>query len=94
MNYKYKIGHIEEDSGWIFIDYENAIYDVNGFVELVKKIFENCNGKIIEVGEMRYEIIGAELKLIYQYDDLFGMVVEYSNRCAKEDAISFIKKYI
>ena len=94
MNYKYTIGHISEDSRWICINYENAIYDLYGFAELVKKICDDCDGKIVEVGKMRYEIIGAELKLIYQYDDLFGMVIEYPDDCAKDTAIAFIKKYI
>ena len=57
MNYKYTIGHIAEDSRWIYINYEDAIYDSKGFVELVKKISDDCNGKIVEVGIMRYEII-------------------------------------
>ena len=40
------------------------------------------------------KIIGAELDLIYQYDDLFGMIVEYPDNITLEKTITFIKKYI
>lgn len=94
MKYEYTIGHIFDNDRWIGIEYEAAIYDVNGFVELVKKIRDDCKGKIIDVGEMRYKIVGAEIELIYQYDDLFGMIVEYPSDLSRESAIEFIKKYI
>ena len=94
MKYTYKIGHIFEAERWISIDYENEIYEIDGFVELVKKISDNCNGKIKNVGEIRYKIIGAELDLIYQYDDLFGMIIEYPDNLNQENVITFIKKFI
>ena len=49
---------------------------------------------MVEVGDIRYEIVGAELKLVYQYDYLFGMVIEYPKECEKDRVIAFIKKYI
>ena len=94
MKYEYTIGNVFDNERWISIQYEDATYDVNGFVEFVKKIRDDCKGKIVSVGEMRYKIVGAELALIYQYDDLFGMVVEYPSDLTRESVIEFIKKYI
>ena len=88
--YTYKIGQISKPDRWIFIDYENAIYEIDGFVELIKKISNDYNGKIISIGDTRYKIIGAELDLIYQYDDLFGMIIEYPDNLNIEEVITFI----
>ena len=92
--YTYKIGQIFKPDRWISIDYENAIYEMDGFVELIKKISDDCNGKVLSIGNTRYKIIGVELDLIYQSDDLFGMVIEYSDNLNIEEVITFIKRYI
>ena len=94
MNYSYTIGKTFSKERWISIYYENAIYEIDGFLELVKKISNNCSDKIKSIGNNRYKIIGAELDLIYQYDDLFGMIVEYPDNITLEKTITFIKKYI
>lgn len=63
-------------------------------MELIKKISDDCNGKVLSIGNTRYKIIGVELDLIYQSDDLFGMVIEYSDNLNIEEVITFIKRYI
>ena len=49
MNYVYTIGHIAEDSRWIYIDYEDAMNDSEGFVELVKKFATIVMGKWLKL---------------------------------------------
>lgn len=92
MEYTYEIITELDNGEWIFITYEDWD-EPEGFVHLVKKIQSSCNGKIVNVGWMRYKIIGAELDLVYQFDDLFGMVVEYPKDCEKEKVIEFLKKF-
>lgn len=92
MDYKYKVTMESDDDRWIFIHYEDWD-EPEGFVQFVKRVRAACNGKIIAVGDERYKIVGAEVDLIYQFDDLFGMVIEYPDDCPKEKALDFIKRY-
>jgi len=94
VSYQYRISMERDESRWICIYYDNWMDDINGFVSLVKTIQDDCSGIIMKEGIDRYIIIGSELPLVYQYDGLFGMVVEYPFGCEKEKAIEFIKRYI
>lgn len=94
MDYKYKISSIREESRWICIYYDNWEDDPEGFANFIKRIKEDNSGVIMKVGIDRYAIIGAKMDLVYQYDGLFGMVVEYLSDDDKEEAIEFLEKYM
>lgn len=74
MNYKYEIMMINEKDRWIFIKHEDWDED-DAFVNLIKSIQKDCNGKIIDIGDVRYKIEGSDFDLIYQWDSCFGTVV-------------------
>lgn len=91
MKSKYKITNINHSEKWIYIyDEYTSFCESDGFVDLLKRICNACDGKIINVGEIQFQIIGDKFDLTYQWDDLFGIVVIYSN----ETQIADIRKYI
>ena len=93
-NYKYSIMNINEKDGWIFIGCEGGdqYEEYEPFVNFVKTINKDFSGKIIEVGEMRYKIENLEPDMVFQWDDLFGIVVEYKNN--KDEVLEFLKRTV
>jgi hypothetical protein len=90
MNYHYKIGIVDEKEKWIFISHDEWD-EIDAFVNLVKDIQNECNGKIIEVGDTQYKVEGSLFNLIYQWDSCFGSVVIYNRNEQKEPAIEFLQ---
>jgi len=95
--YTYRILHISKDDKWIFIicNEEDSINECEPFVALVKSIAQKWNngewqGKISSVGETRYRINNDPLNLVYQWDDLFGIVFDCQNNINLDDIKSFI----
>ena len=80
--YTYKITDISETDKWIYIscNEEDSVYESEPFVEVVKLIAKKWNdnewqGHISSVGEMRYKVKNDPINLVYQWDDLFGIVL-------------------
>ena len=95
--YQYLIKNISISDNWIFIkcNDEDSLNDSTTFVYLLKAITKKLNDgkwkeKISSVGNMRYKIKNDPLNLIYQWDDLFGIVFEYSN----DSNLDYIKTFI
>lgn len=95
MKSKYKIASINHSEKWIYIYDENTKHcEYDGFVNLVNRICNACNGEIISVGEIQYQIIGDKFDLMYKWDDLFGIVVIYSNEIHLNDIIKYIETFL
>ncbi len=92
MNYHYKISIVDEKEKWIFISHDNWD-EIDAFVNLVKELQKDCNGKITEVGDAQYKIEGSLFDLIYQWDSCFGSVVIYNRNEQKEPVIEFLQAY-
>ena len=94
MEFQFSIERCTED-GWIFLsggtgsDYGEQ----NAFAYLLKKIECETGGQIEEVGEQQYRIKGAPVKLIYQWDGLFGITVIRPDEMEDAEAIAFLKQY-
>ena len=95
--YTYKITDISETDKWIHIscNEEDSVYESEPFVELVKLIAKKWNdnewqGHISSVGETRYKVKNDPINLVYQCDDLFGIVFEYKNSSNLDDVKSFL----
>lgn len=58
------------------------------FIHLVKAISERNGGNIINVGEMQYRISNDKFDLIYQWGDLFGIVILYKDSDKIEEVIA------
>ena len=95
--YTYKIADVSKTEKWIYINCkeEDSILESEPFVELVKSIAKKWNdnewqGNIFSAGDMRYKVKNDPIDLVYQWDDLFGIVLEYKNSANLEDVKSFI----
>ena len=89
-SYNYKIFMVDENEKWIFITYDDWD-EPDGFVALVKRICDNCNGSIYSVGDVQYKIKGDKFDLTYQFDSLFGTVVIYNDFSPKSDVIKYLE---
>jgi len=95
--YTYKIIDDSESEKWIFIKCieEDSMFEFEPFVELIKSIARKWNnnewqGTISCVGDIRYKIKNDPLNLIYQWDDLFGIVFDYQNSKSLENVKAFV----
>lgn len=92
MNYQYKIIMVNEEERWIFIS-DSDPFESDAFVNLVKAIQSDLNGKLTCVGEVQYKIEGDPFGLIYQWDSCFGSVVIYENNEQKDAVVEFLQNY-
>ena len=94
--YKYKITNINEEERLITIASSNRSYmeEPNSFVHLVKMIQNDVNGSIENVGEIKFKISNADLELVYMWDGLFGISVQYPENVSKDDVVNFLNKYM
>ena len=83
--YSYKIAAISKENRWVTISCNevDAAEDAAVFANLLKRIAVKLNngyweGNFVQVGEQRYKIKNDPLVLTYQYDTLFGIVIEYT----------------
>jgi hypothetical protein len=72
----FEISRYNSKSRWIFISAKDSFYFPDAFIELVKKYQSLLSGKVIAGREdMQYIIDNDPLNLIFQWDDLFGIVI-------------------
>ena len=95
---KYTIGLIHEKNRWLFILFngKNERDDPTPFADLLKKIAANSNkgewrGNFIPVGEGRFMIKNDKLPLVYQFDGLFGIVIEYPENERIDNVLQHLK---
>ena len=95
--YTYRIADFSETDNWIYIkcNEEDSVSENEPFVELVKYIAKKWNDnewqeKIFSVGDMRYKVKNDPIDLVYQWDDLFGIVIEYKTSTSLNVIKSFI----
>ena len=72
----YTLGHMREN-GWLPISGDDSMESPDEFVALVKAYQLQLGGKIIVVTpeDTRYAITNDPLKLVFQWDSLFGITV-------------------
>ncbi|MBR1472010.1 MAG: hypothetical protein IJ600_10270 [Lachnospiraceae bacterium] len=94
MEFHYRIEKCTED-GWIFISggAESDYGEANAFAYLLKKIERETGGTIEELGEQQYRIKGDALKLIYQWDGLFGITVIRPDAVEEAEAVAYLEKF-
>ena len=91
---RYKILYISEDSRWIHLRCnEYDIDEPDSFIELVKRVQKILDGKIIDLGNTRYCFEEEKMNLIFQWDTLFGIVVEYPENISLKEAVQFLKTF-
>ena len=104
--YKYYIEDISEENSWLYIgDKEQSgwgrhVYDTwselkdDGPIELLLRIKEQNQWELEEVDWLQYRFKQDDIGMIFQWDDLFGLVVIIDNWNKIEEAIVFLKKYM
>ncbi len=96
--YSYKITTISEKSCWIILACNEVDLTEDGadaFANLLKRIAVKLNkgyweNAFSEVGKQRYQIKNDPFSLTYQYDTLFGIVIEYK----KETSLNILMKFL
>ncbi len=105
--FKYIIGHVQNEEGWIFIkdpndsDWEKSLFDswadddekYIGPVELLLRIKEKNNWTIKKGGLLQYSFEEDPLQMVFQMDDLFGFVI-IAHKENLEKTISFLEEYM
>ena len=96
--YTYSISRVSENK-WIYIECieEDSALEHAPFVELVKTIAMKWNnglwqGHISQEGQMRYRIENDPLNLVYQWDDLYGIVLEYA-QASPDPVVTILGEY-
>lgn len=96
--FKYKIWSISEEDRWIFIQsddkYKMDLEEPDAFIYLVKTICSHLNGKIVSLGMTQYSIDNDQCQFIYQWDDLFGIVVIYPDSMQVNKAKEILRDYL
>ena len=95
QKYEYKIKHIDKTNKWIYVEDKYSLYnEADAFIHLVKAVSERNGGNIINVGEMQYRIANDKFDLIYQWDDLFGIVIVYKDSDKVEEVIAYLENIL
>lgn len=88
---KYQIFNVSKKSRWIYIDFDEwDVEEPDSFARLVKYISEKVGGEIIDIGDTRYKISLDPMNLIYQWDTLFGIVLEYPESADVDCVLDYI----
>ena len=90
---KYSITNINDSEGWIFISSDNSYEDPKPFIDMVKMISHTVIGKITSVGDTQYQISNTPYDLVFQWDDLFGIVIILKNIDEKSEVLAFLEKF-
>ncbi len=96
--FKYEIYNISEKSRWIFIksddEYNLDLEEPDAFVYFVKTIKSYLGGNIVPAGDTQYQISNDKYKYVFQWDDLFGIVVIYPDSLTSEEARTILSRYM
>ncbi|SFB11356.1 hypothetical protein SAMN05216249_109123 [Acetitomaculum ruminis DSM 5522] len=89
----FKITSVSEESRWIFLCYDEwDVEESDSFIELLKLVRADLKGDLKDLGMNRYTFNNDPLKLIYQWDSIFGIVVEYQDN--KNAALDYLNRII
>ena len=96
MEYKYKIIIVNSKDRWIFIKSNDEwdSYETDAFFSFVEIIRNDTGGIIESIGDGRVVIKNNDPVFIYQWDDLFGIVVIYPENMSEDEAIRYLSKYM
>jgi len=89
----FKIDSISKER-WIFISAKNSFYEPDAFIKFVKEYQSKLAGRIISISDQtQYSIENDPLRLVFQWDDCFGITVVVPAEVdimAAEKALSYI----
>ena len=103
--YTYYVSSVSTKDRWVFIECneEDATWDSEPFTELVRKAAGVVNdgvweGNILPAGvfqgDTRYRIKNDPLLMVFQYDTLFGIVLEYTPAIGLGNALNYLSNML
>ena len=94
-SFKYYIAGNSQEDRWIYIKCKDFDFeDETAFIYFVKLIQNKYPEKLVSVGECRYRFEKSKMDLIYQWDDLFGIVIEYPKGIEEKEVIDFLEEFV
>lgn len=93
-DFVYKIIFVDEKSKWIHICSNGDYEEHDAFFSLLKQIAKQSGEKIKDIGDFRYTISNLPYDIVFQWDDLFGIVIEYKNAYDKKNILDYINANI
>lgn len=99
--FKYKIGNIDSENGWIYIkdvndqSWENLLFTYNDGVgpsEFLWRINDKKGWKIVQDG-FGYRFVCDKLEMVFWWDDLFGFTVSVKKWRRHKKVIKFLKDF-
>jgi len=100
VSYTYYFTSHWEQSHWLLVECreEDSKLMYEPFVTLVQSIAKKWNdgqweGHFVLAGDMRYKIQNDPLNLVYQWDDLYGIVLEYPDGSDADGIKSFFGEH-
>jgi len=96
MKYLYKIRSFRPYHSWIYIGEVNGsdLWEEEPFVHFIYCLQAMYNGEIKDIGEGRYKITGDPNHFVYQWDDLFGIVIETQKKADPEGIKALVQSLI
>lgn len=104
--YKYCINYINKEDFWIFISdkgesgWGENVFDPwsdeidDGPIEFIERIKERNQWDIEKVGRLQYRFIQDTIGMVFQWDDLFGLVVVVEDRDRLGEVLQFLGEYM
>lgn len=89
---KYQVKDISEKDRWIYISSDDDDMEPDAFILLVKTIQKAVGGKISSAGELRYKISNLPCDIVFQWDDVFGIVIDYGDE-DKDTVIKLLQEF-
>lgn len=71
-----------------------ACFQYEGPIEFLLRIVDRCGWTIVEVGIQQYAFREDPLGLKYQFDDIFGFIVEYKKKADLQNALAFLEQIV
>ncbi|NLA70575.1 MAG: hypothetical protein GX852_06055 [Clostridiales bacterium] len=95
-DYNYYLSPTSKQKRWVFVRTDNSIdlYEPDAFFNLVDSIRDGIHGEVKVIGDGRVKITGDELDLVYQWDDLFGIVIERPYKVSVQEICDFFMRFV
>ena len=91
----YEISGISRE-GWIYIGHDEwDTYEIDSFGVLLHSVKDELGGNIVSLdsNDTRYIIDNDPMKLVFQWDGLFGITVVVSDRENEANAVEMLKRH-
>ena len=89
----FKIDNISKER-WVYISAKDSFYEPDAFIKFVKEYQSKIAGRIISIADQtQYSVENDPLRLVFQWDDCFGITVVVPTEVdiiVAEKALSYI----